>query len=71
MTETALRSRGESVQGDVHCGWCREKAAVEVEGRSYCGTCFLWIAVRQTTSSTRFRGSLASNHFASASVSSR
>jgi hypothetical protein len=29
------------------CGWCEREAAVEIDDHLYCGTCFLWIAVRQ------------------------
>jgi hypothetical protein len=29
------------------CRWCDREAAVEIDGQSYCGSCFLWIAVRR------------------------
>jgi hypothetical protein len=29
------------------CGWCEREAAVEINDHLYCGTCFLWIAVRR------------------------
>lgn len=72
MTDGAVRSRNESMQQRVSCGWCREEAAVELDGRAYCGTCFLWIAVRQQPAGmNQLRGSLASTHFARANASSR
>lgn len=70
MTQSALRTRSDT--GDiVRCGWCREDAAVELEGRSYCGTCFLWIAVRKHPARSQLRTSVAPGYFARPNASSR
>ncbi len=72
MTDGAVRGRSESIEQSVSCEWCREKAAVEVEGRTYCGTCFLWIAVRQhPAGAERIRSAFGSAYFARSNASSR
>lgn len=56
----------------VRCGWCHEEAAVELDGRPYCGTCFLWIAVRQRPAgANQLRDSGPADYFARTNASSR
>ncbi len=72
MADASLRAQNESMQQTVSCGWCRDDAAVELEGRPYCGTCFLWIAVRQHPAGPeRIRKAVGAAYFARSNAASR
>lgn len=71
MSQPALKARDEMAETAAGCDWCPGQAAVALEGRSYCGACFHWIAERKRPFGAEWGPSGDRAHFARPNASSR